>query len=370
MMQPAPVEALPAPAQKALAGPPPLRMMVARGMAPLPPPSLVSALYALAYDVDDKLATAARASIEKLPPAVLDGALASAEVPSAVLDDLAHRLRTRAGLLERIVQHPAVLPETVQSIAAHADEALCELIATNEQRLLESPAIIETLYMNRALRMSTADRIVELAARNGVVLQIPGFADIVASLQDQLIPEPGETTPADEMFRDAIIEAERLEEGPDEDIVERNEEGDEALKDKFKVVEKNVAGMSTSEKIRLALIGTASQRMLLVRSANRVVAMAALQSPKMQEGEAASIAASRQVGEDILRFVANKREWIRLHKIKMNLCFNPKTPVGASLKLVVHLRDGELRTLARSKNVPQALKTAVLQLIEKRASKS
>jgi hypothetical protein len=109
--------------------------------------------------------------------------------------------------------------------------------------------------------------------------------------------------------------------------------------------------------------------MLLVRSANRVVAMAALQSPKMQEGEAASVAASRQVGEDILRFVANKREWVRMYKVKSNLCFNPKTPVGASLKLVVHLRDAELRQISRSKNVPQALKTAVMQLMEKRSSK-
>jgi hypothetical protein len=141
------------------------------------------------------------------------------------------------------------------------------------------------------------------------------------------------------------------------------------LKEKFKKVEKSLAEMTTSEKIRVALIGTSSQRMLLVRSPNRVVAMAALQSPKMQEGEAASVAASRQVGEDILRFVANKREWVRLYKVKSNLCFNPKTPVGASLKLVVHLRDTELRQISRSKNVPQALKTAVLQLMEKRSSK-
>jgi hypothetical protein len=73
--------------------------------------------------------------------------------------------------------------------------------------------------------------------------------------------------------------------------------------------------------------------------------MAALPSPKMQEGEAASVAAGRQVGEDILRFIANERGWVRLYKANLNLCFNPKTPVGASLEMPVHLRDAELRQI-------------------------
>ncbi len=369
MNHPAPIDALPAAAQKALQGAPALRMMVARGMAPLPPVALVSALYALAYDADEKTSTLARASFEKLPPAVIDGALGSAELPAVVLDDLAQRLARREGLLARVVQHPSVSAETVEHIAHRADDALCELIATNEQRLLEAPAIIEALYMNRALRMSTADRIVELAARNGVELRIPGFKHIVAALQDQLIPEPGEVTPGDEMFRAAMEEAEQVELHPEEDVVDRDEEGQEALKEKFKKVEKTLLEMNVSEKIRIALVGTPAQRMLLVRGANRVVAMAAISSPRMQEGEAVSIAASRSVGEDILRFVANKRDWTRMHRVKVNLCFNPKTPVANSLKLVLHLREGELKMLARSKNVPQALKTAVTQLLEKRTSK-
>jgi len=369
MNHPAPHEALPAAAQKALQGAPPLRMMVARGMAPLPPVALVSALYALSYDEDEKLSSAARASIDKLPPAVLEGALTSAELSGVVLDGLSLRLGGREGFLERVIQHPSVSHETVERIAAHANEALCELITTNEQRMLEHPAIIEALYMNRALRMSTADRIVELAARNNVELGIPAYKEIVAALQDQLIPEAGESTPSDDFFREAIAEAEEIEREGDEDVVDRDEEGQEALKENFKKVEKRLIDMTISEKIRVAMIGTPSQRALLVRSSNRVVAMAAIGSPKMGEAEAASIAASRSVGEDILRFVANKRDWIKMYRVKVNLVFNPKTPVGASLKLVMHMRESELKLLSRSKNVPQALKTAVTQLLEKRSQK-
>lgn len=341
---------------------------MARGMAPLPPVALVSALYALAYDPDEKLSSAARGTLEKLPRPVLDGALGSADLPGAVLDDLATRFAAQREVVERIVQHPATPPETIVRLATTADETLCELIATNEQRLLAYPAIIEALYMNRALRMSTADRLVELAARHGVELSIPGFKEAAASLQNQLIPEPGEATPADEMFRQAMEEAEALEQG-EHDVVERDDEGEERIKEKFQKVQKRLSDMTVSEKIRAALIGTASQRQILVRSPNRVIAMAAVSSPKMQEGEAVSIAASRQVHEDVLRYIANKRDWIRLYQVKNNLCFNPKTPTSISLRLLPHLRESDLKSLSRSKNIPSALKTAVIQLLNKRTQK-
>jgi len=368
MQHPAPIEDLPAAAQKALRGAAPLRMMVARGMAPLPPPALVGALYGLAYDADGALADAARASLEKLPDLVLDGALRSPELPAAVLDDLAARFSKREAVVARVIEHPNTAIATMLAVASHASEATCEHIATNEQRLLEHPALIEALYMNRALRMSTADRIVELAARNGAQLSIPGFADIVASLQDQLIPLAGEETPADQAFREAIVEAEALA-GPGEDVVERDEDGDEALKDKFRNVEKRLVDMSVSEKIRTALIGNPAQRAVLVRSSNRIISLAAIGSPKMSDSEAAQIAASRQVSDDILRHIANKREWMQLHQVKVNLCFNPKTPVAISLRLLPFLRENDLKTLMRSKNVPQALKTPATQLVEKRGKK-
>jgi hypothetical protein len=170
------------------------------------------------------------------------------------------------------------------------------------------------------------------------------------------------------MFREALAAGDEAD-AAEEDVVETDDEGEEKLKDKFGKVEKTLGEMTVSEKIRAALLGSPSQRMILVRSPNRVVAMAAIASPRAQESEAVRISASRQVGEDILRFVANKREWVRMHQVKTNLCFNPKTPVSTSLRLLPHLRESDLKSLARSKNVPQALKSAVAQLLDKRTPK-
>ena len=73
------------------------------------------------------------------------------------------------------------------------------------------------------------------------------------------------------------------------------------------------------------------------------------------------MAQSREVGEDVLRYIGNKREWTKNHEIKHGLVFNPKTPVGISLRFIGHLRDDELRALSRSRNVSQPLKAAAMQ---------
>ncbi len=371
MNHPADIESLPEAARKVLTGPAPMKLMLARGMAPLPPMALVSALYALAHDSDAKLAEAARTTLTKLPDGVIAGALGHAELPGAVLDDLADRFRARGDLLESIVRHPNIADETLEKIAAHAPESLCELIATNEQRLLKTPAVIRALYFNKYLRMSTADRIVELAARHGLELDIPGFKDIVASLKDQLILEPGQESPADTFFRDALAVAEAVEgeTHPDEDVVDRDEEGEEKLKEKFQEVDKRLEDMTVSEKIRAALIGTPGQRAILVRSPNRMVARAAISSPRMQESEVAKICASRSVGEDVLRIIADRRDWTRNHQVKVSLVFNPKTPTPSSMRLLPHLRELDLKNLQRSKNVPQVLKSSAAALLSKRGGK-
>ncbi|MCX7808645.1 MAG: hypothetical protein N2515_08555, partial [Deltaproteobacteria bacterium] len=60
------------------------------------------------------------------------------------------------------------------------------------------------------------------------------------------------------------------------------------------------------------------------------------------------------------------REWMSNYEIKRNLLFNPKTPVGISIRYVSHLYDADLRALSKSKGIPSALKTAALQRLAKK----
>jgi hypothetical protein len=127
-----------------------------------------------------------------------------------------------------------------------------------------------------------------------------------------------------------------------------------------------LAQMTVSQRIRRAMLGNASERLLLVRESNRLVAAAAIKSPGIQENEVVRISASRNVSEDVLRIIAMDREWTRSHQIKLNLVQNPRTPFAFSSKLIQHLREHELKSLARSKNVTGAVAQAARQQLSRR----
>jgi hypothetical protein len=363
---PLPVDALPEALRRFASAdaPGPARMMAAKGVVPVKGGDLVTLLCQLSADPDEKVAAAARGTLEGLPPAVLLPACAS-PMPESVLDHLAQVFGSRDDVLDAIVQNGATSSGTIAMVARFCSESMSELIAVNQQRLLAAPAIVEALYKNKRTRMSTADRLIELCARNGVELDgIPAFQAHVEAIQGQLIPEPtDEPLPSDVAF------SELLAHDDDEDPIDVDPvEGTETLKEKFKPLSFRIREMTSSEKIRLALVGDAAARLLLVRDVNKQVAYAAISSPSMGESEAAAIAHSKEVSEDIIRFIGNRKEWTKSYEVKRALVFNPKCPIGTSLRFLAHLRPNDLKALSRSRGVPNPVKTAAKQRLDKKAA--
>ena len=340
------------------------RQMAAKGLVPAKGGDLVAVLLQLAADPSVAIADAARATLDGVPPAVLEAACDAALHP-AFLHALADRLRGRDELLERLLGNAATAHDTFADIARTCSERVGERVALDEQRVLAAPHIIEALYKNKHTRMSTIDRLIDLAVRNGVVVQgIPTFEAHAQAIAGQLIPEPTEEPlPSDAMFNDAIA-------ADDEgDAVEQDEvEGTEQVREKYKPLAFQIGQMNFAEKLRMTLIGNSAARALLVRDSNKIVAMAAIASPQVTESEAAGVANSRQVSEEVLRFIGNKREWLGNYEIKKSLMFNPKTPVGISMKYLSHLHVSDLRTLSKSRGIPAAIKTAAAQRVAKKAT--
>jgi hypothetical protein len=77
-------------------------------------------------------------------------------------------------------------------------------------------------------------------------------------------------------------------------------------------------------------------------------------------------AGNRQVCEDVIRYIANQRDFVKLYTVKHSLVTNPKCPIGFSLRLLPHLHAEDVKSLARSKNVPSALATAARKLVQVR----
>jgi hypothetical protein len=222
--------------------------------------------------------------------------------------------------------------------------------------------------------MSTADRILELAVRNNVELHgIAAYKEAATAIGMELIAEPApEPTPDDLLFKKAeITEAQVALDAANEDTHRIDETtGEEVAKEQVFSLSYEISQMTISQKIRKAMLGDAAARGILLRDPNRLVSTAAIKSPKIQENEVVRIAASRNVSEDVLRIIATSQEWAKSHQIKLNLVSNPRTPFAFASKLIMHLREGELKTLAKSKNVSGAVSTAAKQQLSRRNIKS
>jgi hypothetical protein len=356
-------------AQKLLdpGGPPPLRNLAARAIAPgLKPNEALTVCVVLSFG-SDALGESARKTLEKLPLPVLNGALGSAELHPGALHALAPFYAKDPEIAQRVLMHPSLHDLTVAELAKHASEPVAELISTNEERLLRCPEIIERLYTNKATRMSTADRMIELAARNNLQLNIAGFAQALAAIQGELLTEPSEERTYDDVVFAKAEEIAAKDTAIDEDTHEVDEAtGEEKVK--ATAVERVLTfqELNTSAKVRRALLGDAKDRLLAVRDPNPIVREAAIKAPGMNENEITRISANRNTAEDVLRIIASDRDWTRAYQVKLNLASNPRTPFVFGSRLVSFLRESDLKKLEKSRDVSGAIQNAVKQHLSRK----
>ncbi len=111
-------------------------------------------------------------------------------------------------------------------------------------------------------------------------------------------------------------------------------------------------------------MGNKEAREILVRDSNKMVALAVVKSPKIQESEVDAISKSRHVCEEVLRQIASTKEWSKLYHVKLNLAFNSKTPIPIVIQFLPHFRELDLRKLAKSKNISQVVATHARRIAE------
>ncbi|NVB82680.1 MAG: hypothetical protein HOV81_30160 [Kofleriaceae bacterium] len=351
-------------AQKAL-GPGPAKMMAARGMAPLPPGDQISVLYQISLDADARLAESAKATAAGLPEKLLAGALGDAKVDPRVLDFFAQHVADKPAAFDALADNPSAADETMAALAGKVGSREVDRIAANEQRLLRHPEIISAMYLNKHARMSTVDRAIELAVRNNVrVPNLMAWDEIARALQaDKVAP----TVEGDTLF---TIAADATS-GDDSEVTQGDAEqaidGD-GQQENFLEATKNVPleKLSIPAKIRLATLGNGFARATLIRDPIRLVQMAAIKSPAVTEFEAANYASNQSLSEDVIRYIAAKREWTKLYGTKYSLCRNPKTPIPEAMRLLPFLREKDLTNLSKSKGVPSAVVAQARKLLMQR----
>lgn len=117
-----------------------------------------------------------------------------------------------------------------------------------------------------------------------------------------------------------------------------------------------IGTLSVSQKIQLAAKGNKEVRLILSRDANSMVARAVVNSPLTGENDVIAYAGSALTNEDILRSIAESREWMKNIRVKLLLVSNPRTPPAVAIRFLGHLPVSDLVLLSRNRNIPMVIR--------------
>ena len=357
------------------------RKLIARAVLPMPPDQLGVALAILARDPDPEIAADAQKSMLELPGEVIDNIISS-DNPGPVLDVYAHAFAADAAKLGRLLSNRSTLDETIIWMAGTLRGTVLDYVAANQVRLVACPEIIGAMIANPAAPTPVLARIVETAIRNQVDTSgVPGFRQLAQAFfsyiagdapaeedeSDEAVETPEDLTEEDlEQFTLDGLDSEfgiddaELEALLTGRVVTDSETG--ANKPLWKLIDE----MSLPQKVRLALMGDATARKILVRDPKKTVATAVLRSPKITDKEIAAISVDKAIDGEIIRMIARTREWTRTYQVQMNLVQNPKCPTQIAIGFIKNLRRRDLAGIARGKHVPANIRRFAKQVMDAR----
>jgi hypothetical protein len=159
-------------------------------------------------------------------------------------------------------------------------------------------------------------------------------------------PEPGEASDDDQPLVEAAPDA------PDAEDAEAA--GDTRV----------LATLPVLERMKLAMRGTREQRGQLIRDSNKLVAVAVLSSPKLNESEVEAFARMANLTEDVLRVIATNRAWVKNYNVVSALTKNPKTPPALAMSFLQRLNERDLKKLATDRNVSEPVRLAARKFVK------
>jgi hypothetical protein len=333
-----------------------VRALAAAGALPLPPVELLTVLFVLSHDPEARVKDRARQSFERLPETLLSAALSGPASP-AVLSYCSQAFRDQPERLERIALNPAADDATIAHLASLPHKRVVEIISNNQERMLRCPEIVEALGQNPFTGRAVIDRILGFLGLERHAHEVPDEES-----EELLLDAP---QPIDDEQARAVLAA-VLGEDVSQFAPELIEDGVRLDEDKTKSLHALIQKMSVFDKVKLARVGNGEARSLLVRDRNKLVAAAAVRSPKVQPQEVVAFAKARNVSDEVLRIIACSREWTRSYAVKLALASNPKCPQQWAMRFLSHLQEKDLRGIMKSKDVPAAISTQARRMLQRK----
>lgn len=127
-----------------------------------------------------------------------------------------------------------------------------------------------------------------------------------------------------------------------------------------------IAGLTVPMKVELAAKGNREVRGILSRDASTMVARALMQSPKLSEQDILAYVASTQTHEEILRAIAESRQWTANRQVVSALVQNPRTPPPAAIRFLRAFQTSELRILMQNRGLSVVVRQEARRLLAQR----
>jgi hypothetical protein len=186
---------------------------------------------------------------------------------------------------------------------------------------------------------------------------ITGLSEVIAAARRRRPPEPAGEPPRHEWCQDEAgiegelelpAESELAAEAPDDSEDERIPTD----------APSRVKAAGVAKRIALALHGSKDERAAILRDINKLFHPYVLRNPNLQLDEVLAIAKMTTVAPELLKTIAERREWAGRPEIALALVRNPKCAAPIAIKLLGFVAPADLRQLAKDTKTRPAIQAA------------
>lgn len=263
--------------------------------------------------------------------------------------------RQNSKIIAKAIHNQALPAEFLMKIAENGDASMLEMLLDNQIKLIAYPEIMEKMEKNSAISNYVKGKIQEIREfylQDDTAEEI-SVEDVLEDVEEVIVREQQEGKKTGEK-----------EEGVEEELSDL--ENLTMVKEKALTTLQQINNMGISDRVKLALTGEKTHRMILVKDPNKMVSLAVLESPKITVDEVIILAKNKSVAADIIGRISKNREWIKNYAVIAELVRNPKLPVKSALPFINRLHNRDLRLLSVNKNTSPVIREFAANLFSQR----
>jgi hypothetical protein len=290
--------------------------------AHIPPADRVEILSVLTNDPDEMISNRAQEALLSCSPDMFVEALKRENALPALFAYAGKNLGQHPSVVDAMLAHRHCSGAHLIPLVPHLSAAQAKLLVEELERVSASPGLLTALEHSSVLSAEQKNTVHELRSS-----AVPGDDKNVADAAAEVEPDP--------VRRQTLLQ--------------------------------QIARMTVSQRVQFAIKGGSDARRTLIRDGSKVVQRAVLQSPRLTDQEVEAFASMASLTDEILRLIANNRNFRKNYVVVRNLLNNAKTPLDVSLHMLPLLNPADLKKLSMNKNVPDTLRTTAAKLLRTRA---